>query len=144
MTEKIEINDIISEIFIKEKKDFIRLSEIKKSLSKSVKKQLGLTKSNISTKSLKNALEPHLKDNFVFYKKMNILYIAENISPLEIIMKNLSNSIAKSPKDLSRSLPFSKNEFITALNSLLNSDKIKITLTEKYEPRIHINNEKNI
>lgn len=128
MSEK-NLAKVVQESLNRNGKPFMKLSALPKS-------KLGL-KSNSTISQTYKFLEAELGDSFIFAKNGRSVYILKPCDPAELVLAELSKTVAKSPKVVAKSLGFLKrSDFVVLLNELINSGKIKATLTADFEPRI--------
>ena len=117
-------------------KGFMSLSSVKGAMGAPVRRQLGIT-DKMTGPSIKMKLEPHLGDGLEVRRKGNSFYLLYKCAPEELVLKHISPTVAKGPGAIARTLPFSKAEFLAALNKLLKDGRVvAASLTDKYEARL--------
>ena len=132
MPEK-SIPEIIQSILDKNK-GFMILSKLRDSLTTDTKQKLGI-KSKESVGILRKKIETAAGENFMFHSKGSKIYILTPCEPAELVLGLMSS---KKPLDTAtfKDLPFTKEEIISVINSLLEDGRAKIKLDEKLKPQI--------
>ncbi len=135
-----EVLENISEIFTKNNKILIPLSSLIRKFPKTLLKNLGLS-SSTRVSEFHRAIEPHVKNQFCFYKKGFVIYIAPDISPVELIWRFIGLATlqgSRSLKKLQLSSPFYMNKFVSIINQLAISGRICVTLDENFSPKVSL------
>lgn len=132
MTEK-NITDSIQKILDKNK-GFMTVTKLASHLTADEKNFLGL-RDNDSVKIVRRKLEQHSDNRFMFRTKGRSVYILIPCEPSELVMSFLSADKALDTRII-RSLPFTKQEFSTIINELIDEDRAKIKLSATLVPKI--------
>lgn len=133
MSEK-SIPDFIQGL-LEEHKGFMKVKDLPESMSFDMKRKLGFMNKKVPVKNIMKILEPLVEDRFIFRKKGSVQYILVPCDPSEFVLSVLTDNPV-SPRVIIRTLPFTKQDFISILNELDEAGKIRIILNENYEPRI--------
>ena len=131
------VPDLIMEILNKEGKTFTTVKDIINKMSVDTKRRLRIYRVRNDTQ-IKTILEPQLEDKFVFNKKGPVLYILVPCNPEDLIIQRLSNKKGKSPKDIARSMPFSKKDFHKIISELISQGRVRLELNDNLEPRLFL------
>ena len=134
----IDITEIINNVLETNRKVIMNLADLRKDLPASLLEKLNV-KSKTSMKKFAEILEPHLENNFSLTKRGSTFYIAQNISKNELLIKIINSTEIKTPKNISRLIPFTKEEFSKILNELLESGIISVIFDEKLDVKIQVN-----
>ena len=118
----------------KNSSDFSTVSNLK-NLPKITRDALGINKRSHIGEIIK-AIDPCMGDKLIIVKGSKSKFLAYKIPKDRIIYNYIQKHPGKSPGQIARYLPMVKTEFIQGLNSLLESDEVKITLTENYSTKL--------
>ncbi len=136
MPEK-SLPDFIMELMNKRGKPFMTIKSLVLLLSTEKKRELGILNAKTAGE-IKNIIEPLLEDRFIFNRKGTSLYILVPCEPEDLILKELSFTVGKSPKAVGRLMPFTKADCSKIFLDLLERGVIRVTLNEALEPRVFL------
>lgn len=125
------INSYLLDLLSSKGKDFLTINQIRKHLSREILLLLELERKSATQKEIVTKLNPHLKEDLKILKKGNSFYISRSHTAEEMILGVLSTGSLLSSKKLRNALPFRNEEFVPALNTLLQSGRIYCELNEK-------------
>ena len=122
---------------LEQHKGFMKVKDIPASLSLDMRRELQLKRKE-PVKTIMNAVEPVLRDRFVFVSKGAEQFILLPEEPSEFVISFLASlNKPTGPKTIRKSLPFMKTEdLIRILSELAEKGRIKIVLNDKFEPRV--------
>ncbi len=118
----------------KEKKNYLTVSQLLTKFGKTGLKQFDLS-AKPSGKELESTLSPFLGTNLMFLKKASSLYLVFNMPLHELIFETFLEKINKgpfSPATLAQHLPMKKDEYVKAVNFLLETGRITVKINDKF------------
>lgn len=124
----------------KNSSDFLTISKLIR-LPKQTRDALGISQKSKNVDIIK-ATEPYYGDKLLILKGSKSSFLAYNIPKEQIIYNYVQKHPGKSPGQIAQYLPMVKKEFIQGLNTLLESDEAKVTLTENYTLKIFVTEKK--
>ena len=123
----ISFPDILATVFDKHKKDYLTITQIKKSLPKGVEQILGLQVKKITNTEFIERLKPQLSDTYSIHKKGNSTYLLR--APIQdIILSYITQRSPISIRMVSKNLRFQKGQIAEALNNLARSGAIELQI----------------
>ncbi len=127
----------LQSVLDKHTKDYLTVRQIVQDLPAHVRQQLGLAKS-LPTAAVLKKLTPLLTESLQVYHSGTSVYIGRRSAPAELILRRLQRSPSMSPKQLGLGLPMSKQEYLTALNTLLEAGTLVCTFKENHTPVLRL------
>lgn len=141
----ISFPDILATVFDKHKKDYLTITQIKKSLPKGVEQILGLQVKKLNYKEFVDSIRPLLPDTCSIHKKGNRTYLVR--APVQnIILSYVGDKTPMTIRKLYSDLPFQREEIADALNMLVKSGHIHlqiITQTKDFGVQVLIQKKQN-
>jgi hypothetical protein len=119
--------------FLRSKKvDFIKLSEMKADIKK-LKTQLNLGK------DLKKAIIPHLGDVLMLkLGNRRSTYLVLKQTGEDLLLRIIKNQSGKAPGTIANDIPFTKSEFLTLLNRMIEQGRILVKIkAAEYKPTLY-------
>ena len=120
------VTEELAELLQKKKTDFILLSK----LPDDFLKRFGLKGSNGA--QITKILSPYLGDVFRIKNVGNSKYLIFKQPDEVLLFRIVKKSAGKKPRV--KSLPFQKSEYLTILNRLIQEGKIRVKISNDYEP----------
>ena len=125
------IEDILSEMFSRQKKDSLSVSQIRNRVSTSVLKYFGLSRAS-GYEEILEAFSPFLGKKLRRYESSRSVHIGLNLPIEEIILNKLRQRGKLSLKQLGKYLPISGKEYIHGINHLIETGAVTCIVNEKY------------
>ncbi|MCA1915885.1 hypothetical protein [Methanospirillum hungatei] len=119
--------DILNQIFDKQKRDYLTITELKTSLPKNIENFLGPQPKKGTNKKFIERLKPHLSEAYTKHKKGASTYLLR--APIQdIIHAYIVQKTSVSIRNVSKKLPFQKELIADALNALVQSGAIQLKI----------------
>jgi hypothetical protein len=132
-----DIVHIITQVLQQRGKTHLTLRQALASLPANVRRTLGLTP-RLSTAELLKKLTPLLGDTLQVYHGTTSVYIGQKYSATAFLVQQVQQRPGISPKQLGLRVPLSKQAFVTALNTLLETGTVVCTFKDTYMPTLRI------
>ncbi len=121
------LQDILTQLFDKQKRDYITITQLKTSLPRDVEKILGPRVKNVTNKKFIERIKPHLSEPYTIHKKGAGTYLLR--APIqEIIHAYIAQKAPVSIRNVSKKLPFQKGQIAEAVNALAQSGAIQLQI----------------
>ena len=128
------IVDVIQSL-LEKNKGFMTVKRLSDSIGIDGKRELGIRKGE-SGKVIRRKIEQSSGDSFMFRMKGRSVYILEPCEPSEFVLGLLSEKKAFDTR-LVRALPFTKAEFASVVNELVDEGRAVVRLNDDLVPKIY-------
>ncbi len=127
------LNQYLLDLLQKKRKNYATWRIVRDAIPMNHLKSHGLAKSS-SLKAVREAIEPHLSKDLIFFEGRRTLYLGLNLSIDQVIFNKLHQKNHLSSKQLQNQLPYKNTDFIAGLNKLLKEQKVTCEL----HPKTHV------
>jgi len=127
----------ITRILQQHGKTYLTLRQVITGLAVRLRRDLGLTQ-RLATAELLKKITPFLGDSLQVYHGASAIYIGQKHSPAEFLLQQIQQYPGISPKQLGRRLPLSKQTYIAALNTLLETGVVVCTFKDTHMPALQM------
>ncbi|MDR1731933.1 MAG: hypothetical protein LBR61_07545 [Synergistaceae bacterium] len=128
----LNITDELVKFLKKNHRDFVTLSGLPDSLKKNL-----TNKKKPANIEIKEVLTPHLGNVLMVKKGGRSDYLAFKQTEDELLFRVVQSRSGKSPGQMAVNIPFSKKEFISVLNRLLEQGKVQVRLGDNYNLKLY-------
>lgn len=129
--------DILSTVFDKYKKDYLTITQLKKSFPKGVERILGHQVKKLNNKEFIDSIKPLLPNTYFIHKKGNSIYLLR--APIQdIILSYITQRSPISIRNVSKYLPFQKGQIAEAVNNLARSGAIELQIVAPKDFNVQI------
>lgn len=118
-------------------KAYLTLRQVITGLPARLRRDLGLTQ-RLATAELLKKITPFLDNGLQVYRGTTAIYIGQKHSPTEFLVQQIQQHPGISPKQLGLRLPLSKQTYIAALNTLLETGTVVCTFKDTHMPALHM------
>ncbi len=132
------VQDILTQLFDKQKRDYLTITQLKKSLPKGVERILGHQVKKLNNKEFIDSIKPFLPNTYSIQKKGNRTYLLR--APIQdIILAYIAQRSPISIRNVSKYLPFKKGEIADTINTLARSGAIELQIVAQSKDfNVHI------
>ena len=117
-------------------RDYLTVPQLVKSLPKSLRQLLGV-EGETRAGHIAKRIGPYLGEGFLIHKGQRSLCLCRDLSVQELIFREAVRKPGLTSKQLKTKLPLRENDFLPALNSLLQRGDLACTLNREHRARIH-------
>ncbi|MBU3916590.1 hypothetical protein KKA14_13740 [bacterium] len=126
-----DIKQAILSLLMLKNKDYLTVNQIRDGLSLEIIRQLGLRKRVSTPTEVLRHLRPCFGEELKEYKGVRSIYIGYSYPLEDLVLRKIKKTPGLSSKRLRNSLPVVNQDYIRAINSLIQSQRVSILLDEK-------------